>query len=126
MIEKIGKEKELSVNRYSNTRDNNVDCNSTIDIVDNTTYKKASAIAIAVDNSDSANTDMLLSAGVNTNIEDSRSWLPLHIAIKKASEENCTEEEREERIEIVRKLALISDVEFLMSEDTVQKDSLKK
>ncbi|MDD9331973.1 MAG: ankyrin repeat domain-containing protein [Wolbachia sp.] len=118
VIDSTGKEKELSGNTLDHcisVRDGNVDASSTVDITDNTEHKEAPAISIVVDNDNCNTTAMLLGVGAKPSVEDSIGWLPLHIAIKRVCDHGCKEEERQEKYEMIRTLASVSDVECLMS-----------
>ncbi|APR98290.1 ankyrin repeat domain-containing protein [Wolbachia endosymbiont of Folsomia candida] len=118
VIGNIGRENELSCDAdYINIQDNTVNVN-------NTEHTNATPLSILTEDSNSSNVSRFLSA--KPSIEDSRNWLPLHIAIKRASDEGCTEEDRKERFEIVRSLASVSHVESLMSQGIDKRSEIWK
>ncbi|MDN5247577.1 MAG: ankyrin repeat domain-containing protein [Wolbachia endosymbiont of Tyrophagus putrescentiae] len=127
-IDNIGKEKKFSNDDYINVQDGNLDASNTVEIKDDTEHKNAPPISIATESNHQSVVSTLLCEGAKPSIEDSRGWLPLRIAIKRALDKNCTEEEMEERYEIIRKLASVSGsyVESLMSEIHSLDEKIKK
>lgn len=53
--------------------------------------------------------------------EDGRGWSPLHIAIKRVLEENCGETERKKMLKIVKDLASVSDLAFLIMPEGIDR-----
>ncbi len=82
---------------------------------DDIKYKKTTPVAIATSNNHEQAVKTLLLQGVKPNVGNNKGWMPVHIAIRIACDNNYGEEEREKAYRMIEKLAIFSDRKVLGS-----------
>lgn len=114
-------EVESEKEKFINMQDGSTDESSVIYVKNDANYKKATPMSIATSNNHKDAVKRLLLQGAKPSIGNDKGWTPIHIAIRKACDKSCEEEEREKAYKIIERLGVFSNVEYFRPKGLINK-----